>query len=223
MSRFGAPLAAEAQPQADASASVAPAPIVADDAPKRAVDYSSLMAQPPTSGAAVPDSAATASSPSSASSSIGAITPGAAAALASIAALSGGGGGGYTAGAAFNSMAGQPGQLGGYDAKKAQLEQKKKLLWGRKKQEVQTIEAMQAASGTGLAAHQNKQQWRAADFGGNAAEKAKFLKMMGDKQGATAAEDEATRLRQAQQAELERRDQLHEGNLGDVGASAAVR
>ena len=29
-----------------------------------------------------------------------------------------------------------------FDAKKAQLDQKKKLLWGRKKQEVQTIEAM---------------------------------------------------------------------------------
>ena len=69
-------------------------------------------------------------------------------------------------------------------------------------------------------AHQNKEQWRAAEFGGNQAEKARFLKMMGDKQGAAAAEDEMTRLRVEQQDELERLDELHEGKHP---SSSAVR
>ena len=163
------------------------------------------MAEPPTTASGAyqaPSASVTASTTSS--SSVGAITPGAAAALASIAALTARSG--HTPGGS-QPFAGQLYAQGSvYDAKKAQLDQKKKLLWGRKKQEVESIETMQV----GLA-HQNKQQWRAAEFGGNQAEKARFLKMMGDKQGAAAAEDEMTKLRAAQEEDLERLDKLHEG------------
>ena len=163
------------------------------------------MAEPPTTASGVyqaPFASITTSTMSS--SSVGAITPGAAAALASIAALTGSSGHTPSGSQPFAGQLHTHGTV--YDAKKAQLDQKKKLLWARKKQEVENIEAMQV----GLA-HQNKEQWRAAAFGGNQAEKARFLKMMGDKQGAAAAEDEITKLRAEQEEELERLDQLHEG------------
>ena len=73
---------------------------------------------------------------------------------------------------------------------------------------------MQAGS-----AHQNKEQWRAAEFGGNQAEKARFLKMMGDKQGAAAAEDEMTKLNAAQQEELELLDKQHEAYTSTTSVS----
>ncbi len=215
-SRFGAPIATVPLPDAAAHTGAAnqishaafPGPTS-----KRAVDYSSLMAEPPTadnSTAQMSQPSAGIAAPTTSSSSIGAITPGAAAALASIAALTGQGLGNSSGEypASTQPFAGQFQRQGGvFDARKAQLDQKKKLLWARKKQEVQTIEAMQAGS-----AHQNKEQWRAAEFGGNQVEKARFLKMMGDKQGAAAAEDEMTKLKAAQEEELELLDKMHEAS-----------
>ena len=59
-------------------------------------------------------------------------------------------------------------------------------------------------------------------FGGNQADKARFLKMMGDTQGATVAESEAAaQTAAAQQAELERLDRLHEQGVAAAAAAAA--
>ena len=114
---------------------------------------------------------------------VGVTTPAMAAALAAIAGATGGG----------QPMAAAP----VVDARKRALDQKKKLLWGRKKEEVEGLEAQQSE------AHANKQQWRAAQFNGNAAEKARFLKMMGDKAGASAAEEQQKQREQAAAAEQE--------------------
>ena len=113
---------------------------------------------------------------------IGVTTPAMAAALAAIAGATGGG-------QPMPAMPAAP----VVDARKRALDQKKKLLWGRKKEEVEGLEAQQSE------AHANKQQWRAAQFNGNAAEKARFLKMMGDKAGASAAEQQQKQAAAAEQ------------------------
>ena len=80
-------------------------------------------------------------------------------------------------------VGGATGVNGGmYDPKRKLLEHKKKLLWGNKKKEVEAIKAR-----GGDTAHVGTAVWRQAQLG-SGGDKAKFLKMMGDKQGAAAAQ-----------------------------------